>query len=148
MQGHYRNWKEKGKLPSKYNNPKYPEGLVRSVSFKLSLMAKQKAENCKSNINDNNNNSSSMKEHKIPRNEKSSLSFSPSPISSPSVQTIKCNSKSSSTKNLPISPNDIWVNFRFPLNINHPYKCTGCLSVLDTVVLILAKLVKGNCWIS
>ena len=48
-------------------------------------------------------------------------SFSPSPISSPSVQTIKCNSRSSSTKNLPISPNDVRVNFRFPLNINHPY---------------------------
>ena len=43
MKNHYQYWKKEGKLPSKYNNPKYPEELVRYVSFKLSLMAKPKS---------------------------------------------------------------------------------------------------------
>ena len=83
-------------------------------------MAKQKGDN-----NNNNNDATSSKkeekEEKKPRNKKSSLSFSPPPISSPSVQTIKWNSRNLSTKNLPTSPNDVQVNFCFPLNINHPY---------------------------
>ena len=46
IQDHHRNWKKRG-LPFKYNNPKYPEGLVRLVSFKLSLITKQDDdENC------------------------------------------------------------------------------------------------------
>jgi hypothetical protein len=47
IQDHHGNWKKKG-LPSKYNNAsKYPEGLVRGVSFKLSLITKQvDDENC------------------------------------------------------------------------------------------------------
>ena len=67
MQDHYRNWKKKGKLPLKYNNPsKYPEELVRSVSFKLSLLAKQKGENHKNN--NKTNNSNSMKGNETPQN--------------------------------------------------------------------------------
>ena len=83
-------------------------------------MAKQKGDN-----NNNNNDATSSKkeekEEKKPRNKKSSLSFSPPPISSPSVQTIKWNSRNLSTKNLPTSPNDVQVNFHFPLNIKNPY---------------------------
>ena len=109
IQDHCRNRKKKGNLPSKYNNLKYPEELVQSVSFKLSFMAKQKGKN-----------NNDKKEKKLSNKTSASLSLSPSPISSPSVQTIKCNSRNSS-KNLPTSPNDVQVNFRFPLNINHPY---------------------------
>ena len=42
MKNHYQYWRKEGKLPSKYNDPSYPRDLVRSVLFKLSLMAKQR----------------------------------------------------------------------------------------------------------
>jgi hypothetical protein len=75
MKHHIQYWRKEGKVPSKYNDdPSYPEELVRSVSFKLSMMAKQKAENRKNNnnkTNNNNNNSSNRKGNETPRNETS-----------------------------------------------------------------------------
>lgn len=58
-----------------------------------------------------------------PRYEKS---FSPSPISSPSLRQLQRSMKDKSREftkvfNLPISPDDVRVRIRFPLDINHPY---------------------------
>ena len=99
MQDQYSNWKKKG-LPSKYNNAsKYPKELVRSASFKLSLIAKQKVENHRENNNSN------RKGNETPRNEKSD----------------KNSNSKEENKKLPTSPDDVRVNFCFPLNINDPY---------------------------
>ena len=73
-----------------------------------------------SSNDDNNSSSGSMKGNETPRIKKP-LSFSPSPISSPLLQRMKHKSWNSSMKNLPITPDDVCVTLRFPLNINHPY---------------------------
>ena len=122
MKNHYQYWRKEGKLPSKYNDPSYPEELVRCVSFKLSLIAKQKEEN----KNNNNNNTSSTKEDEKPQNG-TAVSFSPSPISLPSLRQLQQSMKYKSQEftkvfNLPISLDDVRVHIRFPLNINHPYR--------------------------
>ena len=107
MQDQYSNWKKQG-LPSKYNDAsKYPDELVRSASFRLSLIAKQKVENHRENNNSN------RKGNETPR--------TPPPISSPLLQRMKHKSRISSMVNFPITPDDVRVTLRFPLNIDHPY---------------------------
>ena len=112
MKNHIQYWRKEGKLPSKYNDPSYPEELVRFVSFKLSMMAKQKAENRTNNNNKTNNNSSNnssnRKGNETPRNETSDKNSNSKEenkkprFSSPTITSLS----SSSMKKLPTSPND------------------------------------------
>ena len=108
MKNHIQYWRKEGKLPSKYNDPSYPEELVRFVSFKLSMMAKQKAENRANNnntTNNNNNNNSSSNRKGNETSDKNSNSKEENKkprFSSPTITSLS----SSSMKKLPTSPND------------------------------------------